>query len=199
MTEIFLRPAKRSDAADLAILDNVASHGISLWFWQEAVAHGKGENPMELGRMRMADDDAFFGWRNAVVAARDEEVLGSITNYIMSPLEEEDDEDEFKESASPFIPIFELFDLVNGHWFIDSLGVYGHARGNGIATMLVDDSLTKARNSEAGLASLVVEDSNTVARRIYESRGFEIADKRPYVEYDGPSETKEWLLMSTRL
>ena len=41
MSDLAIRPARQSDAADLAILDNIAGHGISLWFWQGAVERGE--------------------------------------------------------------------------------------------------------------------------------------------------------------
>ena len=197
MTDIQLRPAKKTDAADLAILDNIAGHGISLWFWQEAVANGEGDDPLEVGRMRFADKDAVFGWKNAIVAVLDDEILGSVTSYVMTPLEEE--EEQFKRGASAFSPIFELFDQCTGDWFLDSLGVYSNARGKGVGSMLVDDSLSRGKKSAANRTSLVVEDSNAAARKIYESRGFQIRDTRRFIEFDGPSETKEWLLMSAEL
>lgn len=48
--EIVLRAAAQSDAADLAILDNLAGNGISLWFWQGAVKQGIAEGAFEWGR-----------------------------------------------------------------------------------------------------------------------------------------------------
>lgn len=192
-----LRPAQKSDAADLAILDNIAGHGISYWFWQESVINGEGVDPMEIGRKRFSDETSVFGWKNATVAVHDEIILGSVTSYVMVPLEE--DEQQFKRDTSAFQPIFELFDLVHGDWFIDSLAVFSHARGKLIASALIDNSLAKAKVSTSKQASLVVEDSNEAALKIYHKRGFTIREKRPFIEFDGPAETKEWLLMTAQV
>ncbi|MGI9350584.1 MAG: GNAT family N-acetyltransferase [Rhizobiaceae bacterium] len=197
MPDIQLRSARKSDAADLAILDNMAGHGISLWFWQKAVTNGEGDDALEIGRMRFADDDAIFGWKNAAVALRNGDIAGSVTSYVM-PLPEPEDE-QFKREAAAFSPIFELFDLCVGDWFLDSLGVYRHARGLGVGSKLVDDSLSRGKNSKAIRSSLVVEDSNVAARKIYEDRGYAIRDTRPFIEFNGPSETREWLLMTAEL
>ena len=197
MAKICLRQAHKNDAADLAILDDIAGHGISSWFWRKAKRDGEGDNALEIGRERFRDETSVFGWKNATVAHEEEDILGSVTSYVMEALGSS--EQQFKRDASTFVPIFELFDEVVGDWFIDSLAVYREARGRGVGSMLVDDSLEKAKSSGADRASLVVEDSNHAARQIYETRGFVRRSSRPFIEYDGPSETKEWLLLTVEL
>lgn len=198
MSEIALRPARKSDAADLALLDNLAGHGISLWFWQKAMGATRLGDAFIHGKNRLAADDAFYGWRGTTVAVdKDDCVQGSICAYI-NPEEDEDGE-EVKRTAPVFIPVFELFEQVIGNWLIDSLAVFPNVQKTGIGKMLLDDSLNKAKELGSTQASLVTEDSNQNAISLYESRGFKTIDTRKYIEFDGPSATNEWLLMTKQL
>ncbi len=198
MADITLRPAKRSDAADLAILDNLAGFGISLWFWQQVGNLDHVEDAYALGRQRMADDGCYYGWRSATVCVEDEMILGMSTCYI-SPDNVEDEDDDVKRATPAFAPVFELYDLTVGDWVMDSLAVYPHARGKGAGGLLMDDFVTRGKTSGAKRMSLVAEDANATALQLYASRGFEVSDQRAFIEFDGPAKTKEWLLMTARL
>ncbi|MEM9279225.1 MAG: GNAT family N-acetyltransferase [Pseudomonadota bacterium] len=198
MPEIYLRPAKKSDAADLALLDNIAGHGISLWFWQQETASGRVEHALATGRERMAGSDLICGWKNSVVAFDDDEiVLGNIASYVM-PTQNETLED-IKQTAPVFAPVYELFEKAVGTWLIDSLAVYPQSQGRGIGRLLLEDSLLRARENDVSKAALVVEDTNTLALKLYSNLGFKKQDTKPFIEFDGPSETKEWLLMTAQL
>ena len=196
MTDITLRAAKPSDAADLAILDNLASHGISAWFWQRESKSL--EEALCKGRARFAKKDSVYGWINSTVAVDEQDsICGTVCGYVMP--EADDEVDEIKKSAPAMVPIFELFDQITHSWLIDSLAVYPTHQGKGIASKLLDDSLDKARLKAQKHASLVVEDSNQPALKLYLSRGFEAVETRAYVEFDGPGETKFWQLMTAQL
>jgi len=198
MSEISLRPAKKSDAADLALLDNLAGHGISLWFWQKAMGATRLGEAFIHGKNRLAADDVFYGWRNITVAVdKDDCILGSVCSYV-NPEQDEDGE-QIKLTAPVFVPVFELVDLVKDSWLVDVLAVYPNVQNSGIGKKLLDDSLKRAGELGAKIASLVTEDNNHNAIGLYKSRGFEVIDTRKYIEFDGPSATKEWLLMTKQL
>ena len=190
-----LRAATRRDAADLAILDNLASHGMSLWFWQGAVMRGKATDAYDWGRARMAQEDAIFGWSNAVMAESDGAIVGSLVHYKM-PHQEPDEE---KAAPELFVPVFQLFDMAVGHWFIDSLAVYEEFRGLGIGATLLDHALATGAAQGCETISLVAEDQNKAALALYRSRGFEVAAKRPYIPINDHATSEEWLLLSASL
>lgn len=198
MSEIVLRPAKKSDSADLALLDNLAGHGISLWFWQKAMGATRLGDAFIHGKNRLATDDAFYGWRSITVAVdKDDCILGSVCSYI-NP-EQDEDAAQIKRSAPVFVPVFELSELVTGTWLVDVLAVYPNVQNKGIGKKLLDDSLKRAGEMGSKIASLVTEDTNENAIGLYKSRGFETIDTRKYIEFDGPAKTKEWLLMTKQL
>lgn len=195
MSEIVLRPATRRDAADLAILDNIAGHGISNWFWQGAVNMGKAEDAYEWGRSRLANDTALYGWKNTVMAESDGEVVGCANGYIM-PRSAPDDE---KNNPLVFAPVFQLFALAENDWLLDCLSVYSHARNRGVAGKLLDDCFTRARKTKADHFNLVAEDSNQAALALYTSHGFSVQAQQPYIPFNSSSKTQNWLLLSAPL
>lgn len=192
---ITLRKAKKSDAADLAILDNVASFGLSLWFWQGAVKSGKADDAYEWGRQRMGNGNEVFGYKNAVVAEKNEVIAGVAVGYMVNKNDMSPDK-----AFDPVIaPVFELFSKCEGDWLLDCLAVYRDMRKQGIGASLMDDCFLRAKNAGAKNVSLVAEDDNFPALSLYKSRGFNVSDKREYVPYKKGVKSKNWLLMSAQL
>ncbi|MCB1384447.1 MAG: GNAT family N-acetyltransferase [Nitratireductor sp.] len=197
-TAIVLRPGEPRDAADLAIIDNMSSHGMSLAFWQQAVADGEAEDPLLLGRERFGDAASVFGWSNAIVAENADTVAGSVTGYEMPAPDASADRIKFLFPG--FAPVFELFARCVGDWFIDSMGVFPAYRGAGIAARLIDQCLEQGRKKALRRASLIVESDNQAATRLYASRNFSTRDSLPFRDRLGNAVVdKNWLLMSAEL
>lgn len=194
MSEIILRSAKKQDAADLAILDNLAGHSIPLMFWRELTDNDRIEDALALGRDRLAEDDGFYNWKKAKVATQDNAILGMSMCYIMPEPDEESE--AIKQNSIAFKPVFELYDQCANHWFIDALAVYPSAQQKGVGKLLFDDALARGEKSDAQTMSLVVEDTNTIAYALYRSYGFEVVTQKDFVPFEGALEINEWLLMS---
>jgi len=200
MSDLEIRSAMRRDAADLAILDNLAGHGIPMIFWKELTTNDRNEDAVAVGRDRIADDNSFYNWKKARVSVDNDLILGMATSYIMPPANTDDaDSEALKRSTKAFKPVFELYDLCAHHWFIDALAVYPCAQGRGIGRRLFDDSIALGQKSEAQTMSLIVEDTNEIAYALYRSYGFEVTDQRDFVPFKGALEINEWLLMSRTL
>jgi|GEM_PF-327306 len=197
MSDITIRQAKRTDAADLAILDNLAGHSIPLIFWLEQTDNDRIEDALALGRDRLADDDAFYNWKKAKVAIENDNILGMSICYIMPDPDEE--AEVVKQSSPVFKPIFELYDESVGHWYIDALAVYPSAQNKGVGKLLFDESLKRGEESGATTMSLIVEDTNEIAYALYRSYGFEVVGQRDFVPFKGAKEINEWILMSRSL
>ena len=194
MTEIIIRPAQKKEAADLAMLDNIAGHGISHWFWEKAVMLGQAKDPLDYGRSRLASDE-IFAWRNAYVAVEDDMIAGSITSYVM-PTSDEDEMLVMKQEAPAFVPVFELYGAATGNWFIDSFAVFADYRGKGLGATLLKNSLLRGRHSGAKRAMLVCEDTNSAARALYEKYNFNEIDERPFVDFGLNHNVNKWLLLA---
>jgi ribosomal protein S18 acetylase RimI-like enzyme len=197
MAEPVIRDARRCDAADLAILDNLAGHGISMWFWQRETPSGLVEDAMAFGRSRFSNPDAVFGYANSLVAEQDSMIVGSVCCYVMP--QPDDEADYIKREAPAFRPLFELFEKAQGHWFVDSLAVYPEARGTGVGKRLLSRCLELGEASGVDTTTLIVEDGNKPACELYRKQGFQVRESKPYIEFRGKSASRHWLMLSRPL
>ena len=187
-----IRPAVKSDAAEIALLVNIAVHGSVGRGWaQDQQADGT-YDALEVGRVEMMREDTPFGWRNASMAEASGEVVGMLLGYRKDDAAKAVPDDTW----APLRPIQELEEQANGRWFISMLGVHKAWRGRGVGTVLLDHADEQALDTQANGLALIVEDANDGARRLYESRGFLVTTSRPMVPFPGtPQHGSDWLLM----
>jgi ribosomal protein S18 acetylase RimI-like enzyme len=183
---VVLRAATRQDAAELAILVDIASHGLATWLWYRAVLEGRTDTAFERGRRRMLDEERPGGWKCAVMAESDGEVAGAVIAYRL-------DESVGKAIAPhPVIaPLMGLQCEAIGSWYIDSLGVYRDCRRQGIGRRLLEDQLARATTG----ASLITESHNDTAQALYRDVGFVEAARREAVPLHDNSARHDWILM----
>lgn len=183
------------DAADRAVLDDMAGHGLPAWLWQGAVKAGKAETALSFGRKRMLEETPVWGWRNSVIAEVDGRVAGMVTSYRMPAQTGEGGEDE------PVLqPIFELMRKAEGDWYVDALAVHEEWRGRGVARRLLADAVEQAEAHQCNAVCLIVSSDNDAARRLYESSGFTLEEQRPFTGFDGRAvEGKSHLFMRREL
>jgi ribosomal protein S18 acetylase RimI-like enzyme len=197
---ITLRDANIADCADLARLDNIASHGLSVWYWQtdEVLSQTTSvseKDAMEIGAQRMASLDSRFDLRNAVIAQTKDRVAGfpvgfsSIPNAVVTP----------KEQNSVLKPVSELYSQSEGGWWLDGLAVYPEYRNLGLGGRLLDDCFRRAKLEGKEKLYLAAEDSNEDALSLYHSHGFVECDRRDCFPYKPEITTKYWLLMEAQI
>ena len=189
---IVTRPARKSDASEIALLVNIAVHGGIAQGWaNDDEAEGTYE-PLEVGRLQMMRDDTEFGWKSATMALVYGEVTGMLLGY-----RKDDEFTPVPAKVTGFMrPIEELEAEANGRWFISMLGVHKNWRGKGVGSELLKVADEKCRETKASGLALIVEDVNEGARRLYERRGFAVTDKRPMLAYPGGNRPgRDWLLM----
>jgi ribosomal protein S18 acetylase RimI-like enzyme len=189
---ITTRPARKSDASEIALLVNIAVHGGIARGWA-ADERAKGTyDPIEVGRLEMMREDTVFGWPSVTIAEQQDEVAGMLLGYRKA-----DEKRQVPANTPPFMrPIEELEEEAVGLWFVSMLGVHVGWRGKGVGSVLLDVAEERRREKEAGGLALIVEDGNTGARRLYERRGFLTRATRPMVSFPGGQRHgKDWLLM----
>jgi ribosomal protein S18 acetylase RimI-like enzyme len=183
---IATRPARKSDAAEIALLVNIAVHGGIAEGWAHDDAAAGTHDPIEVGRLEMLRDDTEFGWKSATIAEVEGEVAGMLLGYRKA--------DAF--AAVPakvkgfMRPIEELEAEANGLWFISMLGVHVKWRSKGVGSALLAVADIKRADTAAAGVALIVEDGNAGARKLYERRGYTASTSKPMVGRDG-----DWLLM----
>ena len=185
------RPARKSDAAEIALLVNIAVHGGIAQGWAHSDEAKGTYDPIEVGRIDMMTDDE-FGWRSCTMAEVDGEVAGMMLGYRKA--------DEFTpvgpEVTGFMRPIEELEAEAHGAWFISMLGVHVRWRGHGVGSQLLEVAEVKRDETKAHGLALIVEDDNDGARRLYERRGYSVRTKRPMVGFAGGGPAgRDWLLM----
>jgi ribosomal protein S18 acetylase RimI-like enzyme len=185
---LVLRAAERKDAAELAVLVDIASHGFATWLWYGAVMRGDKDTAMEQGRSRMRNDHEPGTWKDAMVAEWDGEIAGVSIGY--------DLEESVRDMVAPHPVIKPLLDLqvtVIGSRFIDSLGVYRHHRRKGIGRALLAREIEKAKGRQV---SLITESHNETAQALYFASGFVEKARLPAVPLFEDSKRHDWVLLA---
>ncbi|WP_322885409.1 GNAT family N-acetyltransferase [Sinorhizobium medicae] len=183
-----LRPAKRSEAAELAILIDIASHGFASWLWYGGVLNKSAETALEHGRNLLRRDDEPGAWQDAVVAEIGGEIAGLSVSYGI------DASTLTLEPKHPVLaPLIHLQRQVVGHWFIDSLGVYRHHRGKGMGRALLQNEISRAGQAPV---SLITESHNETAQALYRMNGFEEVARAAAVPLFEDSRKHDWVLFT---
>ncbi|WP_375450904.1 GNAT family N-acetyltransferase [uncultured Devosia sp.] len=187
-----IRSARKSDAAEIALLVNIAVHGHMVAGWVHSKQAQDTYDPLEVGRMEMLSEDTQFNWRSAFMAEVDGEIAGMLLGYRKADARESLSDDLW----APMVPIEQLEAEANGLWFISMVGVHKAWRGRGAGSALLDRAETEARVTQAKGQALIVEDANSGARKLYEGRGFSVRTSRPMVPFPGAQQDgTDWLLM----
>jgi ribosomal protein S18 acetylase RimI-like enzyme len=186
--DLIIRPAERRDAAELAILVDIASHGFASWLWYGAVMQGNVDTAMERGRMRILNEEVDDSWKNASVAELDGEIVGASVGHDVLPsiLNEEP-------PHPALAPLIALQQRVVSNWFIESLAVYRAHRRTGIARKLLAHELSRSGDRPL---SLITESYNAAALSLYEAFGFRQLEKLDAFKLYESSKPHQWVLLT---
>lgn len=186
-----IRPATRRDAANIAILVDIAGEGLASHLWRQLARPG--QSPCEVGRSRVLRDEGSSTWRNSHVVEVDMEVAGVLIGY---PLGEGITPQEIAEQSELVRPLMALEAEAPDHWYINVVSVFPEFRGQGLGTRLLQEAETLGRpEGPAGMA-IIVSAENRGAIRLYERVGFAVAGRQPMVPYPGHETGGEWLLLT---
>jgi ribosomal protein S18 acetylase RimI-like enzyme len=186
-----LRPAMRSEAAELAVLVDIASHGFASWLWYGGVLAKSAETAFEHGRNRLRQDEGLGTWRDAVVVLVEEEIVGASVSYAIDASVA-----EIEPKHPVLAPLLALQREVVGHWFIDSLGVYKAHRGKGIGRALLEHEFVRAGQAPV---SLITESHNERAQALYKRNGFEEVTRARAVPLFEDSRKHDWVLFTRKV
>jgi GNAT superfamily N-acetyltransferase len=140
------RPARKADAAALAVLVKIAGEGMpAMWSTLKA----SGQSVLEFGRERAARETGGFCWRNTVVAELDGEVAASLVDY---RLDDSCDLGVLDETPEIVHPLVKLEAKAAGSWYVNVLATFPEFGLRGIGGELLAIAEGKAR--EEGAPSL---------------------------------------------
>ncbi len=189
MSAINIRPARRDDAANLAVLVDHAAEGMASHMWRELA--GIGESPVEIGRQRALREEGGFSYRNARMIEVDGETAGCMVGYPIV-----DDGGERSDVPPRAIGLVELEQEVPGYWYVNVLAIYPEFRGRGLGTALLEAADRVGRDTKAGGMAIIVSSGNAGARRLYERQGYAYRDRRKATSYPGGREGDDWILLT---
>ncbi len=185
-----LRPARKSDAAALAILVDIAGEGMPSYMWSRM--REPGQSVFEVGRARAARDEGGFSYRNATVAEIGGEVAACLVDY---RLDDPYDTGDLNVLPDMVRPLVELEAKAPGSWYINVLAAFPEFRGRGIGRRLLDLAEERGRAQGAKAASMIVASENEGAMRLYDRIGYREIARAPVVEYPGCGHGGDWVLM----
>ena len=187
-----IRDAKKKEADQLAWLVNLAGEGIPEYLWQQMA--GENETAMEVGIRRVSSENIAFSYSKTRVCEEEEEnVLGMLIAYRLPTPYPIDVADDFPEIVRPLV---QLEARAPGSWYINAVATYPEHQGRGVASLLIEDSVERARLLGCHQASLIVASENEQAKRLYVRFGFNDVASRPVIPYPGCLHGGNWVLMA---
>jgi len=185
-----IRPARKADAAALAILVDIAGEGMPSYMWSRM--HEPGQSAFEVGRARAAREEGGFSYRNATVAETDGEVAACLVDYRLDDPYDPGDLDALPEMVRPLV---ELEAKAPGSWYVNVLATFAEFRGHGIGARLLALAEERGREQRATSASMIVASENTGAMRLYARSGYKEVARARVVEFPGCAHSGDWVLM----
>lgn len=191
---VTVRPARRGDAAHIAVLCDIAGEGLPSALWRRLAEPG--QSAFDVGRARILGGETNFNLRNSLVAEAEGQIAGLMLGYgLPDPYEMPD----LAKVSEVIVPLLQLEAEVPGYWYINVLAVYPEYRRRGIGRLLmtVADELGRAAGTR-GL-SLIAASGNRPALSLYGSSGYTAVAKRPTVAAQDIPASGDWLLMTKPL
>ncbi len=182
-----IRPAARHDAAALAELINQAGEGLPLYIWGQL--GGPAQDPWQIGRARIAGEDAGISYRNAWVA----DVHGALAGCLIAHRQPAVPGPIPQDLPAVFHPLQALENEAPGTGYVYVLSTVPAMQGQGVGSRFLEFAEARYRGPRG--MSLIVSDANAGARRLYERHGYRQAAARPMVKEDWDNPGTEWLLM----
>jgi ribosomal protein S18 acetylase RimI-like enzyme len=185
-----VRPARTSDASDLAVLVDIAGEGGPNYMWSLLAAPG--QSTLEIGRERARREEGGFSYRNAIIAETGGEVAASLIGYRLDDPYDVTGLDELPELVRPLI---RLEAQAPGSWYINVLATFPEFRGQGIGTKLLEVAEAKGREEGASAMSVIVGSWNEGAARLYTRAGYAEATSEPAILPPSFPHQGDWVLM----
>jgi ribosomal protein S18 acetylase RimI-like enzyme len=188
--EPLFRPARKADAAALAVLVDIAGEGMPAYMWSTLAAPG--QSVLEFGRERAARDTGGFSYRNAIVAECGDEIAASLVGYRL--------DDPFDlgvlDDMPPIVhPLVRLEAKAPGSWYVNVLATFPEFRRRGIGARLLAIAEETGREEGAPSLSVIVGSWNGDAARLYAGAGYSTVASEPASLFPGCPHEGDWVLM----
>lgn len=185
-----IRPARKSDAAALAILVDIAGEGMPAYMW--STLKEPAQSAFEFGRSRAARETGGFSYRNATVADVEDEVAAALVGYRLDDPYDTGDLNDLPEMVRPLVV---LEAKAPGSWYVNVLAAFPEFRGQGLGSTLLDVAEDQAKASGADTLSIIVASENKGAAKLYARVGYRETAREPVTTFPGCPHGGDWILM----
>lgn len=189
-----IRPARKSDAATMAALVDIAGEGLPSYFW--SLMKEPGQSLIEFGRSRAARDTGAFSFRNGTVAEVEGEVAALLVDY---PLDDPYEVGDLSDMPEFIRPLVRLEALAPGSWYVNILAAFPEFRGKGLGARLLAASEQRGRARSCPSMSIIVAGENAGAVRLYKRAGYRERAREGVVDFPGCPHGGDWILMTKEL
>jgi ribosomal protein S18 acetylase RimI-like enzyme len=190
MPPLSFRPARKADAAPLAVLVDIAGEGMPAYMWSTLKAPG--QSVLDFGRERAARETGGFSYKNAVVAELDGEIAACLVGY---RLDDPYDLGALDETPEIVHPLIRLEAKAPGSWYVNVLATFPEFRRLGIGAKLLATAEEKGREQGASSLSVIVASWNEGALRLYAHAGYAARASEPALPFPGFPHRGDWVLM----
>jgi GNAT superfamily N-acetyltransferase len=184
------RPARKADAASLAVLVDIAGEGGPNYMWSTLAAPG--QSTLEVGRERARREEGGFSYRNAIVAEIGGEIAATLVGYRLDDPYDLGGLDEPHELVRPLV---RLEARAAGSWYVNVLATFPEYRRQGIGSRLLEIAEERARAEGAPALSVIVGGWNEAAARLYANAGYSALAREPAILFPGCPHRGDWVLM----
>jgi len=185
------RPARKADAAALAVLVDIAGEGMPAYMWSTLKAPS--QSLLEVGRERALRETGGFSYRNSIVAEVGGEIAASLVGYRLD--DPYDIEASLAETPGIVRPLVKLEAKAPGSWYVNVLATFPEFRRQGIAGRLLEIAEQKAREQDAQSLNVIVASWNAPAARLYTRAGYAGLARETALPFPGCPHSGDWLLM----
>jgi ribosomal protein S18 acetylase RimI-like enzyme len=184
-----LRAAIEGDAADLAVLADMATRRLTSHLW--GLAAQPGQSAFELGRRIIHSDTGHFShFRNWRVAEVGGAIAGALCGGILSA-----PPTPSAVGAEVVGPLNALKGVAAGTWYLSALALYPEQQRKGLGRAMLAEAEAMARAAGADCITLMVGSFNTGARALYQQVGYAEWDRRAFLQFPGSDAEGDWILM----
>lgn len=163
MDDFTIRPAEKSDCAEIAALYSISSDGVANYIWTKLAEPD--EDIYDFGRRRYEREGTNFSYENCTVVECEGKVIGMLVAFPMHV-----DPDEEPETDPVLAPYMELEE--DNSYYICGVALLPDFRGKGFGKQLMALAEKQAKEKGFEKMSLVVFAENVGAKKLYQKLGY---------------------------
>lgn len=125
-----------------------------------------------------------YSYQNTIVCIKNDKVIGSVNGYDGSLLKTlRTDFSNYIHDKYGFVFPNDSDETCPGEFYVDCVSVLNEFQGKGVGSSLINAMTERAKSKEISKIGLLVDTSNEKAFTLYQKLGFEIVEKKFFINY----------------